>query len=105
MPDVISLLHRGFKLNPELFDSVEVGKYCLSIQGSHCHHCSPRKDLPAYMYYEMEIAIYRDQSRKAIIPIEIMQKLHHKYEPCGNFFSYVTVDELQWIYEMLNEMR
>jgi hypothetical protein len=105
MPDVISLLHRGFKLNPDLFDPIEVGNYRLSIQGSHFHHCSPRKDLPAYLYYEMEIAIYEDKPGRTVIPTEIMEKLRYKYEECGNFFSYVTVSELQWIYDIISKMR
>lgn len=99
MTDIISLLHRGFKLNPELFDPIEIGRFRLSIQASRSHHCSPQKDLPPYMYDEMEIAIY--EAEKSMVFWKIRDTLHHKWEPCGNFFSYVTIKELQWVYETL----
>ena len=99
MRDVVSMLHRGFPLNPSLFDPIEVGGFVLSIQASHCHHCSPRKDLPPYLYYEMEIAIY--ENCKNTTPPIIKKTLHHKWEPCGRFYSYVTTKELQWIYDTL----
>jgi hypothetical protein len=99
MTDIISLLHRGFKLNPELFDPIEIGRFMLSIQASRSHHCSPQKDLHPYQYDEMEIAIYAPKKITATWVIKRM--LHHKWEPCGNFFSFVTIKELQWIYDTL----
>jgi len=108
MRDIVSMLHRGFPLNPALFDPIEIGRFRISIQASHCHHCSPRKDLNPYQYDEMEVAVYE---RTALyggttIPPIIKRTLHHKFEPCGHFFSYVTVKELQWIYDTLeNEDR
>lgn len=104
MRDIVSMLHRGFPLNPALFNPIEIGRFRISIQASHTHHCSPRKDLPSYLYDEMEIAIY-EQIKNTTPPI-IKSTLHHKFEPCGHFFSYVTTKELQWIYDTLeNENR
>lgn len=104
MRDVISMLHRGFKLNPHLFEPIEIGQFTISIQASRCHHCSPRQDLHPYQYDEMEIAIY--EQTKNTTPRIIKRTLHHKWESCGNFFSYVTTKELQWIYDKLeNESR
>lgn len=104
MKDIVSMLHRGFPLNPALFDPIEIGWFRVSIQASHFHHCSPRQDLNPYQYDEMEIAIY-EQIKNTTPPI-IKRTLAHKWEPCGNCFSYVTIKELQWIYDTLeNENR
>jgi hypothetical protein len=104
MQDIISMLHRGFKLNPNLFDPIVIGGFTLSIQASFDHHCSPRRDLPPYMYDEMEIAIYVTEPNT--IPTVIDKTLKHKWEQHGHFFSYVTTSELQWIYEtLMNEDR
>ena len=104
MRDIVSMLHRGFPLNPALFAPVEIGRFRISIQASSSHHCSPRKDLHPYQYDEMEIAIY--EQIKNTTPSTIKMTLHHKFEPCGHFFSYVTTKELQWIYDTLeNENR
>ena len=67
MRDIVSMLHRGFPLNPALFDPIEIGRFRISIQASHCHHCSPRKDLNPYQYDEMEVAVYEDRRRKPTI--------------------------------------
>jgi hypothetical protein len=104
MRDIVSMLHRGFQLNPALFDPIEIGRFRISIQASRSHHCSPQKDLHPYQYDEMEIVIY--ETVKNTTPRIIKRTLHHKWEPCGNFFSYVTMKELQWIYDTLeNENR
>jgi len=104
MRDIVSMLHRGFPLNPALFDPIEIGRFRISIQASRSHHCSPQKDLPPYLYDEMEIAIY--EKEKNTTPQIIKRTLHHKWEPGGNFFTYVTIKELQWIYDKLeNENR
>ncbi len=104
MRDVISMLHRGFQLNPSLFDPIDIGGFKISIQASHGHHCSPQKDLAPYLYDEMEIAIY--ETVQSTTPPIILGTLRHKWESCGRFFSYVTVQELQWIYDKLeNESR
>lgn len=104
MTDIISMLHRGFFLNPSLFDPIEIGRFRISIQASRCHHCSPQQDLPPYMYDEMEIAIYENEPEIHPIPAIIRHTLHHKWS--GYFFSYVTTKELQWIYDTLeNENR
>jgi len=95
MTDVTSLLHRGFYLNPALFDPIDIGRFRLSIQASSSHHCSPRQDLHPYQYDEMEIAIYAPKKNVATWVIKKM--LHHKWESWGNFYSYVTTKELQWI--------
>jgi hypothetical protein len=98
------MLHRGFPLNPALFEPIVIGRFRISIQASRCHHCSPRKDLHPYQYDEMEIAIY-ERDKNTTPPI-IKRTLVHKWEPCGHFFSYVTIKELQWIYDKLeNENR
>lgn len=104
MRDIVSMLHRGFPLNPTLFEPIEIGQFRISIQASHFHHCSPNQDLHPYQYDEMEIAIY--EAIKNTTPQIIKRTLHHKWEPCGNFFSFVTIKELQWIYDTLeNENR
>lgn len=104
MRDIVSMLHRGFPLNPALFEPIEIGRFRISVQASHSHHCSPRQDLSPYLYHEMEIAIY--EQTKNTIPKIIKDTLLRKWEPYGNFYSYVTTKELQWIYDTLeNENR
>jgi hypothetical protein len=58
MPDVISQLHRLGDTLFHLFDQVEAGGVCLSIQASEGHSSVPQiSDLPAYMYDEFEVLL------------------------------------------------
>ena len=102
MPDVISLLH---KFDGHLFHDIQVGNYRMSIQGSDFHNCSPRKNLYAYMYGTMEVAVYKNDAiyetdqMISIIPPAIFHELKDKWT--GWYFSGLTVKEIQWLYDNL----
>jgi hypothetical protein len=96
MPDVISLLHR---FDGCLFESIPVGNYRLSIQGSKGHNCYPKIDnLSPYMYDEMEVTVYENNGL-ATIPPAILYELKHKWDEW--YFNNLTVREIQWLYDSL----
>jgi hypothetical protein len=100
----------------QLFESIEVGNYELSIQGSQGAYCSPRESLKPEYYTSMEIAIFKNDKWLNVVKSSVMRKFPRynelKERADGWFpnkggcsgrvvFGYVPVDLIQDLYEYL----
>ena len=98
MMDVISMLHKDKKFK-HLNEGIQAGQFFMSIQADSHHYCEPRADLPPYMFYSFEVAIYGN------VPESIKQKFRG-FEACPGdedtiYYGFMPTNALQMLYEML----
>ena len=102
----------------QIFKSIEVGGYELSIQGSESAYCHPRESLPPDIYTEMELAIFKggewlnvakSSTFKAFPRYRELKERADGWFPnkgdCGGrvVFGYVPVDLIDDLHQYLKE--
>lgn len=75
----------------------------LSVQGSRCHYCIPKKDVDYSKYTHMEVALFKKgkfvsvNKLISLLPEEDTYKCHYN----GCIYSFVPVKEIEKLYQEL----
>lgn len=73
----------------------------LSIQGSFCHYCLPRKSLPYDQYTHMEFALCTTEGFANVKDFIDTDEYEEYFD--GSVYGYVEVEKIEKLYQALKE--
>ena len=90
-----------------MIESLEIGKYKLSIQASYGHYSTPRKTVEYNQYETMELAVCTDSDSFLDVSVEFpeveeLKELQDGFD--GQVYAYIRVEVLQSLIDHISEV-